>query len=370
MTWRHYSPILFIVIILTVTALSCNLPGEPTPTVDVAEIQRQTEEAAEAAEPPPEPPAPTPTTEIVHVTFPTGPTTLPSYLTDRSSIEFADEGRTIGDSFIANLFERPFTETEMEYRAYLDITHANIGVEEPWIYFTIHLEGLPPAGTIVTYGAEMDVDIDGRGDYLLSALLPEGTEWTTDGVKVVTDLDEDVGGENPMRSDPPNEAWTGYEEVLFDSGIGEDADSAWIRIHPDKENVIELAIKHAVIGSDRDFMWGVWSDEGVREHTWLDYNDHFTAEEAGSPAIVDEVYPLAALNLVDNTCRWVYGFNPSGEELGICRVPPPPPGEPSEETGFLVCRRTGGVAAIVQVCTCEPTCPTAPRIPCPPCVMD
>jgi hypothetical protein len=376
MTWHTTRPVFFLLSVLAFAALSCNAPSDSTPTPDAATIQRETDDATvrsaaetEAAAAPPEEPTSTPTTEIIHVSFPASPVTLPSYLTDRTSKKFAGMQRTIGDSFASNLFERPFTEGEMEYRAYLDITQANISVEDPWIYFTIYLEGLPPQGTNVFYGAEIDVDVDGRGDYLLTALLPGGAEWTTEGVWVYSDANEDVGGDTPMRADPPDPEADGYETTIFAAGLGDDPDTAWTRIDSGRENVIQLAMKHAVIRIDRDFMWGVWADEGVHEHGWLDYNDHYTPKEAGSPVVVDEFYPLAALHLVDNTCRWVYGFGPSGEEPGLCAAPLPAD-EPSSKRGYLYCYLSGGAAAAsVPVCECRTTCPTEPLQSCPPCMM-
>jgi hypothetical protein len=39
--------------------------------------------------------------------------------------------------------------------------------------------------------------------------------------------------------------------------------------------------------------------------------------QAGSP-LAGSNYPLKALYLVDNTCRWKYGFTPTGNEIGLC----------------------------------------------------
>jgi hypothetical protein len=79
------------------------------------------------------------------------------------------------------------------------------------------------------------------------------------------------------------------------------------------------------------YLWGAWAvDPAVLHPDWLDYNDHFSQAEAGSPlAELTQYYPLKALYAVDDTCRWSVGFTPTGSEPGICPVPatptPPPP---------------------------------------------
>jgi hypothetical protein len=58
---------------------------------------------------------------------------------------------------------------------------------------------------------------------------------------------------------------------------------------------------------------------------WFDYNDHFSQAQAGSPLGGSANYPLKAFFEVDNTCRWVVGFTPTGNEPGICPVAQPTP---------------------------------------------
>jgi hypothetical protein len=103
-----------------------------------------------------------------------------------------------------------------------------------------------------------------------------------------------------------------------------------------------VAFKQSVIGAADTFLFGGWSDEGVREAGWFDYNDHFTLAEAGSPLSNSPHYPLAALFSVDNTCRWGYGFEPTTAYPGLCLLPEPtpvpptspPPDEPETEICF------------------------------------
>ena len=62
----------------------------------------------------------------------------------------------------------------------------------------------------------------------------------------------------------------------------------------------------------------------------FDLNDHFTHEQAGAadPGL-EYFYPIKALAEMDNACRMPVGFQPTGEEPGLCpALAPPKPGEP------------------------------------------
>ncbi|MBW8009843.1 MAG: hypothetical protein FVQ83_01195 [Chloroflexi bacterium] len=266
----------------------------------------------------------TPTATVAHLTQPSDPGTVNSFVVDRSSENLASERRAIADSFNFDLFERPFTSEVMDYLAYLDITRGELSVAAPWVYITIYLEGAPPNGSSASYGIEIDLDVDGRGDWLIIGVVPDSTNWTTNDMRAYQDSAGDVGGLTPVLSDAPDPALNGYDDLVFDQGYGPDPDAAWIRRDPTDPNHVQLAFKHSLIASDAYFLWGVWSDEGVKQPGWFDYNDHFTLVEAGSPAIESSEYPIKALAALDNTCRWGYGFVPTGSEPGACYVPPTP----------------------------------------------
>jgi hypothetical protein len=269
------------------------------------------------------PPAPsqvlTPT--IVHKTKPNDPKGALSSVTDISTAELADEKNSIGDNFVVNLFERPYTAGDMEYHGYVDIVYSNLIVAPDWIYTVIFLEEDLPDGTEPMYGVEFDLDLDGRGDILISALLPAGPEWTTDGVFVRVDQDGDVGAARPLISDAPVGNQSGFEEIVFLSGQGDDPDLAWVRRDPEESDRIQIAFKTSVLGGDQEFLWGVWADGGKHEPGWFDYNDRFTQEEAGVPVAGSDYYPVNQLALLDSTCRSWFGFDPKGNEPGICYVP-------------------------------------------------
>ena len=164
----------------------------------------------------------------------------------------------------------------MDYRGYLDLNRGELSIGAPWIYVTLFLEQAPPPGTLAFYGVEVDIDVDGRGDYLITGAAPASTDWTTNGVRVLRDTNNDVGAAHPMTSDPPA-GGAGYDELIFDQGQGTDPDAAWIRLAPASSSQVQIAFKYSVIGSPDEWTWGVWADEGVNKPEWFDYNDHFTA---------------------------------------------------------------------------------------------
>jgi hypothetical protein len=341
-------PLILAVSLLSFVALACGPLSAATPTLDpnaVALAVQLTLQAQQASGESPSGPPPTevppateaipatevpavPTPTVVHVTFPAGPAGTTSYMTDRSSAALASERRAIADNLDTLQIERPFTANVMDYEGYLDITRGELSIGAPWIYVTIFLEGTPPAGSTAVYGVEVDLDIDGRGDYLIVGAAPASTDWTTNGVRILRDTNNDVGAAHPIAADPPS-GGNGYDELVFDQGQGTDPDAAWIRLDPTGSTKVQVAFKYAAIGSPDDWTWGVWADEGLNKPEWFDYNDHFTAAEAGSPTSGSSNYPVKAVAAVDNSCRWAVGFTPDGDEPGICYVPPTPTPVPS-----------------------------------------
>jgi hypothetical protein len=358
---RHF-PLILAVSLLSFVALACGPLSAATPTVDpnavalAVQLTIQAQQAsgespsgpppstevppaAEVAVPTETPAVPTPT--VAHVAFPASPGGTDSFMTDRSSAALAGERRAIADNLDTLQIERPFTANAMDYEGYLDITRGELSVGSPWIYVTIFLEGTPPAGSTAVYGVEVDIDIDGRGDYLIVGAAPASTEWTTNGVRILRDTNNDVGGTNPIKADPPS-GGNGYDELVFDQGQGTDPDAAWIRLDPAGSTKVQVAFKYAAIGSPDDWTWGVWADEGVNKPEYFDYNDHFTATEAGSPTTGSSYYPVKAVAAVDNSCRWAVGFTPDGTEPGICYVPPTPTPVPSGSIAGRVTNLGGG----------------------------
>ncbi|MCK5635683.1 MAG: hypothetical protein KAI06_11365, partial [Anaerolineales bacterium] len=200
------------IIMLLISALACSLPGgantAATQTMEalatIVEANLPSGEAtkvpdavitADATQPPAqatEEALPTPT--VAHLIEPSSPGSVSSFMTDRSSAALASERRANADIFDVNLLERPFTTQVMDYQEYLDIIRAELSMGSPWVYVTIFLEGPPPAGSEAAYGVEVDLDIDGKGDWLILADVPPDSAWTTDGVRACRDANGDVGG--------------------------------------------------------------------------------------------------------------------------------------------------------------------------------
>ena len=265
---------------------------------------------------------PTPTATLkpasVHLMFPGEfSDRIDTFLVDYNTVDYADEGITYGDQYRGNIFERPFTAEEMIYYGYIDIIRVNLNVGPTWTYAIVFFaEDLPETST-AKYGLVLDLDENGRGDYLIESDLPTGVAWDVIGVKVYHDLDKDVGGASPMLPDPPTEDYNGYEVLLFDSGEGEDPDLVWVRRNPDVANSIQFAYKTEFIGNT-GYMWSAWADDGLRAVNMRDYNDRYTEESAGNPYPGSPLYPIRSIYLFDSTCRSYFGFTPTGKEPGIC----------------------------------------------------
>ncbi|HEX9681058.1 MAG TPA: hypothetical protein VGA32_06360, partial [Anaerolineales bacterium] len=320
-------------------ALACSFPGATT-TVDLDAAATQTLQALAtiaagtlgagatpippASETPAPPASPTATATVVHLVRPDSPGAVAGFVIDSSSSPLASQRRAIADSFNTNVLERPFTSQAMDYQPYLDLTRAEWSASGAWYYVTLEIEELPPARAMAAYAVELDLDLDGRGDWLIFAAAPPTTDWTTDGVRALEDTNNDVGGPTVLRPDPPSQQRDGYDRLVFDSGKGSDPDAAWVRLSPTGVGRIEIAFKSSLVGGDNNLIWGVWSDGGPQTPGRFDYHDDFTLGEAGSPLSNSSDYPLKALASVDSACRWVFGFVSNGTEPGVCKPPPTP----------------------------------------------
>jgi len=240
-----------------------------------------------------------------------------TFLVDYNSSDYAEEGITYGDNYRNNILERPFTSEVMVYQGGLDIIRVNLKVGDTWTYAVIYLaENLPTTGTM-KYGLELDLDENGRGDYLIQSSLPTSLEWNVDNVQVFEDKDGDVGGKQPMKIDDPDDTLNGYETLIFDSGEGEDPDLVWVRRNPDDPTSLQIAYKTELIGNT-GYMWSAWADDSYQAVDLRDYHDHYTEESAGSPYPGSPLYPIKRVYSFDSTCRSYFGFTPTGNEPGLC----------------------------------------------------
>ena len=309
-----------VILVLALFALGCISENTPGVTVVVATAAPDTA-GGEGGAPPDTPEPAVPTFTIAHLATPPGAAGATRYVTDPESKDYAPQKKAPSgtDYFVSNRFERPFTAETMAYLPDVDLTRVEMKIDAPWVYVTFFFSSARAEGIGRTvYGAEFDTDRDGRGEILAWGVSPSDGEWTTEGVEVWQDSNNDVGGATPQVGDPPNPNADGYDEKLVADGQGADPDLAWIR-QIEGGSKVRLALKYAALGNAGEFLWNGLADAGVRRHGWFDYNDHFTASEAGSPLPAQaELYPLKALYGFDNTCRDAYGFTPTGEEPGLC----------------------------------------------------
>ncbi len=314
----------FLIALVLMAALACNLPfmanaptGDSSPVAPVAPV-------APAA--PGNPPAPTPTSTVLpainHVLVPADVNASGSYNYDVDSSGTAPEHRApYGDSYDRNLFERPFTQSVMDYLAELDIVTFRMVQDNTWTYVFVELTGgdlNSSAG--VDYGVEIDTNHDGFGDVLVWAHPPYAATWSTDTVKVYTDTNHDTGGLSAEKSDAVL-GGNGYDTVIFDR-TGSDPDLAWVRLDPHTASTIDFAFKRSLAGNA--FMWGAWADAGLKDPSKFNYNDRFKEADAGSPEKSEQYYPIKAIYEVDNTCWVAVGFKPTGEEPHLCPSTAPP----------------------------------------------
>ncbi|MDZ7845158.1 MAG: hypothetical protein U5K99_10210 [Anaerolineales bacterium] len=286
-------------------ALPSDTP-EPPPSLTPAPTFTQTVE-----------PSLTPTSPPQHVLLPGSPTGRNTFVLDLITVDLAKDQTAVGDNYAWSRMERPYTAETMEYLDFLDIWRADMQVKDPWVYVTFVLVGDLPQDGDYRYAVELDIDHEGRGEYLVMASLPPDDAWTTDDVWVLEDADGDVGGFFPLYEDTLDPEQNGYEREIFHAGKGEDPDLAWVRRDPDHTNQLQLAFKRELIGLS-GLLWNPWTDGGIKDPGLFDFNDHFTFEEAGSPNKGNYRYPVKAVAQVDSTCRVWYGFIPTGEEPGLC----------------------------------------------------
>ncbi|HOE70838.1 MAG TPA: hypothetical protein PLE10_04800 [Brevefilum sp.] len=264
-------------------------------------------------------------TEIVHHVTPGNPGWIHKWFYDTDSSKNADsKSVTSGDDFTANLYERPFTETEMAYRPDVDINKTEISEDNTFYYVTIYTNGTHPEGGFqAAYAIEIDEDLDGRGDLLVIADRPSSSEWDIAGVSVWRDGNNDVGGQTILRPDT-GYSGDGFEQELFSINVLTDPDAAWARVSAGSPASVTIAFKKSLV-TRTTFVWGVWAADTLLDPTLFDHHDHFTREEAGSPNKSHSTYPLKALNLIDNTCRETYNFSASSPIRGLCYSPEPTP---------------------------------------------
>ncbi len=202
------------------------------------------------------------------------------------------------DKWGLNRYERPYDASGETYLPGVDIVTAELGEDEEWIYARIsmfmHGDMVPVLDG--SYALEIDLDLDGRGDFLVLVDNPTaaGTaDWSVSGVQVWQDANNDVGSRTAAV--PDGDTGDGFETILFDAGLGEDSDLAWARVSPDEPNIVELSFKKSLLAGQKVFAWWVWASSVPSDPSAFDYNDsHGESVLAG----------------LDSTCAWMFGQAP------------------------------------------------------------
>ena len=234
-----------------------------------------------------------------------------------------------GDVFNLGWYERPFDQN-MGYLPFMDLSKILMTREDPnWVYVKIST-GAPVADgkdSKPLYGLEMDTDLDNRGEYILLTGIPAGTEWATDGVMIMSNSDNNLGGAKPVVADTSVSSDKGYDKEVFNAGKGDDPNLAWARISPDDPKTIDIAFKSSFTGGAKGkFLWAAWALVGIQDLTKIEFNDRFTKAEAGSPLKEEKNdYPIKAIWGVDNTARIPSGFVPGGLMPGLAESFQPKP---------------------------------------------
>jgi hypothetical protein len=259
-----------------------------------------------------------------------------SYTDDFNELKTGADGYANGgDDFPDNRYERPFN-LDKTYRPDLDILRTSLSKDASWFYVTIQVAGKNPSNGKLSanYGVELDVNKDGRGEYVIWTLPAYSPQWKRINTRIFGTGTNQVGGPHPILSDAP---WSGatYNKLLFEGLTDSSHNNAWVRISPNPRTRgyidIQIAFNPQSVGNPLQFLWGAWADDGIKDPTKFDYNDQFTKLEAGASFINDPDYPPKAIFAVDNTCRIWVGFKPSDNSIpGSCPVDlPPVPGQPT-----------------------------------------
>jgi hypothetical protein len=208
------------------------------------------------------------------------------------------------------------------YFSQLDIVDTFVYQDDTWIFGKIILNKLDSTSAKGgNYALEIDLDRDGKGDWLVIASDPASTDWSVSGVKVYQDTNKDVGNKTAMLTDKNATTGDGYETLVFDQGKGNDPETAWVRLSPTDPNTVEIAVKRSVLGDTKKYLIDMWAGHSMLNPSLFDLNDHFTQEQAGAAEPGFKLfYPIKQVAEIDNSCKMAVGFEPTGQEPGLCEI--------------------------------------------------
>lgn len=326
--------VLSLIVVSSLVLSGCNLPVQivvntnasqeatAAPELPTATLQMEqpTAQPAMDTETPAPPATATPEntvepTQIVHSAIPTDS----YYESDQIAVDCNTGARLPSGSNQINVsgcdywnrefLERPADTNGGTYVPALDILWSQVGKASPWVFLRTKVTSLAEEPVGYQTGFEIDTNLDSRGNFLVLASEPKSTQWTTDGVQVWQDLNNDVGGAKSFAYDQ-NQS-NGYETELFNAGVGNDPDLAWVRISPKDSTIIEFAVKTSILGEAKTFAW--WSWTGIQKLNPAQFE------------VVDRLQDTEAWNM-DNSCSWIYGTKPEeGQVANLCAIVKPTP---------------------------------------------
>jgi hypothetical protein len=229
------------------------------------------------------------------------------------------------DEWAVNRYERPFNAVSQdEYYPDLDIEYAFLGRDVEWYFLRFALFDPQPGTDFLagTYAVEMDLEGDGRGDLLVLVSEPgkeAGNKWSTQGVQIWADSNDDVGAMKPNapESDVPAD---GYDTLLFDQGSGDDPNGAWARAFMSGSAYVELAFKTHYLGEAFAFKWWVWSSYGSYSPDMFELHDFYSHEQTGDTYEGKAFFPAKEVFAIDSTCAKMWGASPNQADPDFCSI--------------------------------------------------
>jgi len=352
---KMWIPALIFILLITGCSSTEQLVYQPGNIADAVAVSSDDGDNSAADTPIPAtevpPPADTPVSAITHSEFPGE-----FKLTPLQRIVDCVMGNTLipaeeitlsesCDQWERNYFERPVDKELVDFFPQLDIVQSEFGQDELWYYTRIQVynEGLSEIKLDGIYALEIDLNLDARGDILILAASPgiyPVDEWQSDGVQVWLDKNDDVGGPQAVLVDPGYDG-DGYEELIFDAGLGEDPDLAFVKTYSYVPGLLEFGFKLELLNGTEIFEWWVWAmleDLGAAKYDPVDF------------------YSQDTLFGIDNTCGWIYGSY-LRDLPNICQTITVPEA-PKENSGpscpppKFDCAAAGGVWEDYPYCQC------------------
>ncbi len=305
---------------LLIAVLACNTSGSSTTEAPLTQPPTPLVSVVDA-------PTNTPPTElpILHQVFPVDlPQSRSGHAGDNDSSLTANAKKSNGgDRFSFEQFERPFNANSMDvYFPNLDIIDTFVFQDTTWIYATIKVVDRSAARVDpYRFALQIDVHVDGKGDWLALAQNPTSTAWSTVGVQVYFDANSSVGDQTAMAADKNAPGGDGFEQLMFDQGNGDDPDAAWVRVSPNNANTIEIAVKRSLLGNPVLYLANMWTGHAMLDPALFDFSDHYTHDQAGAAdPEFPFFYPIKGVSELDSSCRIAVGFQPTGNEPGLCPI--------------------------------------------------